>query len=84
VTYELAVEATGGRESLYSRTLDPTYVFADRGWFEVDVSLEAYSGREVTLEFSTASDRESGERLEAGGWAEPRIVSASDPRSERR
>ena len=77
VRFVLEVESDGEREVLFSRTLDPTVVIADRGWFEIDASLEAYAGRSVILQFSTECEGPPGETLMMGGWAEPRIVSSA-------
>ena len=77
VRFVLEVESDGEHELLFSRTLDPTVVIADRGWFEIDASLEAYAGRSVLLQFSTGCEGPSGETFLMGGWAEPRIVSSA-------
>jgi hypothetical protein len=57
--------------------LHPRSRLEDRGWFEVDVPLDAYGGRSVTLEFSTGTDHEDAEEFLRGGWAQPRIVQVS-------
>ncbi len=82
VRFTLEVEADGDREVLFSRTLDPTVVFADRGWFQIDVPLDGYAGRSVLLEFSTACEGPVGERPLMAGWAVPRIVVPAMRRSE--
>ena len=41
---------------------------------EVDVDLSPWAGREVLLEFSTETDKHSGESLLQAGWGLPRIV----------
>ncbi|MBW1684338.1 MAG: glycosyltransferase family 39 protein [Deltaproteobacteria bacterium] len=74
VHFELVVVDEGLRETVFSRTLQPTSRLEDRGWFEVDVPLAEYGGRSVTLEFSTGTDYEDAEKLLMGGWALPRIV----------
>jgi hypothetical protein len=77
VRFELAVLDGDRRDVVYERRLAPTTEFADRGWFEVDVPLDAWAGRQVRLELSTAVDAPEGERLLMAGWAAPRIVAAS-------
>jgi hypothetical protein len=74
VTFELAITDGGSRERLYRRTLRPTWHFDDRGWFEVDVPLDAWAGRPVRVELSTQTAEPAGEHLLMGGWAEPRVV----------
>jgi hypothetical protein len=75
-TTTFEVRARDGEDSalLYSRTLDPHRVLADRGWFDFEVDLSPYAGREITLELSTAASDPSGSSLAMGGWGEPRIV----------
>jgi hypothetical protein len=77
VSFELAVVDGGRHEIVYQRRLEPTTRFSDRGWFEVDAPLDAWAGRRVTLELSTAVDAPEGERLLMAGWAEPRLVAST-------
>jgi hypothetical protein len=84
VEFKVGVKSGERRKLVYSRTLDATRIFADRGWFDVEVSLGAYAGRTVTLEFSTSCDVSEGEKLLMGGWAEPRILARSETTPEPR
>ncbi|MBW2447814.1 MAG: glycosyltransferase family 39 protein [Deltaproteobacteria bacterium] len=72
--FELAVQSVAGRRVLYHRTLDPHRQPADRGWFELEVSLSDYAGQSVTLELTTATETALGETLLTTAWAEPRLV----------
>jgi hypothetical protein len=72
--FELAIAEDGRRSVLFQRTLRPTPHFEDRGWFDVDVSLDAWAGRRVTLELCTGTDHPLGEKVELGGWEVPRLV----------
>jgi hypothetical protein len=81
VRFSLEVESDGTRQPVYARVLNPHLVLDDRGWFEVDVDLDRWSGREVTLRFSTATDNAEGETPWMGGWSEPRVVAPAAPRS---
>ena len=74
VRFDISVEHQRGRELLFTRELDPHLVMADRGWFPVEVSLDDYAGQRVWLVFGTAAQRPEGERLEMGGWGDPRLV----------
>jgi hypothetical protein len=69
-----SVLVDGARHELFSRTLDPHQVLADRGWFAVEASLDPWRGRRVTLELETTAALPSGQSLEMGGWALPRLV----------
>jgi hypothetical protein len=74
VRFSLEVESQGTRETVYTRILNPHLVLGDRGWFDLEVSLDRWSGREVTLRFSTATDNAQGETRWMGGWSEPRLI----------
>jgi len=73
VRFEVAVRDGRRREVLATRSLDPTANVADRGWFDLEVSLAAYAGQDVVLELSTECQRPRAEHLFMGGWGEPRI-----------
>ena len=74
VRFEIAVQQNGTREVLFSRTLDSTKNVEDRGWFDISLSLDAYVGERIHLEFSTQSEKPRAEHLFMGGWEEPVIV----------
>jgi len=83
---EFRVELVDGerREALYTRRLDPHKRFEDRSWFDVEIPLDAWAGRSVRIELSTATDRERGQELAMGGWGDPRIVSGTPPTERKR
>lgn len=68
------IDEDGIRDVVFERVLKPHSVLEDRGWFDVDLRLDAYVGRNVRLEFSTATQLPSGESIWGGGWATPRLV----------
>jgi hypothetical protein len=82
VRFALEAVVDGRRETLFARSLSPASRFDDRAWFDVDVPLDAWAGRRITLEFSTAVDVERGSPLLVAGWAEPRLVTAPDAATE--
>jgi len=59
---------------VFQRTLHPNLILEHRGWFDVEVPLQAWSGREVRLAFSATTDHPSGERREMAGFGLPRLV----------
>lgn len=74
-TYTVDVVAkNGARERLHTRTLKPHTRFDDRGWFDFDVSLTRYAGRDVVLEFSTSALLPRAGSIFAGGFGLPRLV----------
>jgi hypothetical protein len=81
--FEIALVPAGGshegRDEVFERTLDPQDEIADRGWFEVEIPLEAWAGRPVLLELAVSVDSEDGESLLVGGFAEPRLVVLGSP-----
>jgi hypothetical protein len=74
VRFALEAALDGRRETLYERVLAPATRREDRGWFDVDVPLDAFAGRRITLALSTAVDVVHGDPLLLAGWAEPRLV----------
>jgi hypothetical protein len=73
-TFEVRVRDGEASALLFARTLDPQRALADRGWFEFELDLAPYAGREVVLELSTAASEPSGSSLAMGGFAEPRWI----------
>ena len=51
-------------------------IICDRGWFEVDVDLAPWAGREIEVELINETERPRGESLWMNGWAVPRLVAA--------
>jgi hypothetical protein len=79
VAFTIEVHARDGtRAVLFDRELDPQVNVEDRGWRDVDVSLDAWAGKDVELWLSTVVSRREGELLNATGFGEPRLI----PRSE--
>jgi hypothetical protein len=79
VEFEIAVIRNGRNEPLFTRRLDPQRELGDRGWFDVEVPLAAYSGERVVLELSTRCERPRAESRWMAAWEIPRIVSGPDP-----
>lgn len=77
VTFRVRIERDGRRSEVFSRTLDPHPHGSDRGWFDVDVPLDAWAGQEVRIEFASEVERESSAVFEMGGFAWPRIEGLS-------
>jgi hypothetical protein len=64
----------GGVRVLLDRELSPHMNVEDRGWHDVDLSLDPWSGQEVELRFSVGTDAAAGEDLRVTAFGEPRIV----------
>ncbi len=74
VTFSITAKAEGQAELLFEQRLDPQRHFADRSWFDVDIDLSRYAGKPIVLEFATATQAPSGERIEMAGFGEPHLV----------
>ena len=72
--FGIAIVGASGRDPVYARSLNPHEDLDDRGWFEVEIPLDPWAGREVQLELSVAVDRQDGESLLVGGFALPRLL----------
>jgi hypothetical protein len=67
-------QADGSRRTLLARELSPHVDVEDRGWHEVSLSLDPWSGQEIEIGFSTSAGDPAGESLRVTGFGEPRIV----------
>ncbi|WP_052418630.1 ABC transporter ATP-binding protein [Methanolacinia paynteri] len=69
VKFDIEVLADGECENIFSRVLQPKRNLGDRGWHNFILSLEKYSGKDISLFFSTSG---SGDDLSycwsAWGW----------------
>jgi len=79
VRFSISAISDGERQTLFERQLDPHQVLEDRGWFDVDVSLGAYAGKRIELEFSSSTALPNGQSLLMAGFAVPTIRIAADP-----
>jgi hypothetical protein len=75
VTFTVDVER-GGRSVLSTtRTIDPKHVLAQRRWIPFRIDLSAFTGREVTLRFTTAANDPCAPWAI---WGEPRFERRED------
>lgn len=69
VKFDIEVGFEGSIENIFSRVLQPKRNIGDRGWHNFQISLDKYSGKMVSLNFSTSG---SGDNLSfcwsAWGW----------------
>ena len=73
VQFSITAVVDGERRGLFQLRLDPHQVLEDRGWFEVDVALDEYTGRQIVLEFATTTALRHGQSLLMAGFAVPVI-----------
>lgn len=72
--FSIEVVSDGERAVLFTRSLDPHQVLEDRGWFDVDLSLDDYAGRRIAVEFANSTALPIGETPSMGGWGTPMLV----------
>ncbi|MFP6605969.1 MAG: glycosyltransferase family 39 protein [Myxococcota bacterium] len=72
--FGIAILGPDGREPVYARTVNPHENLDDRRWFDVEIPLDPWAGRDVQLELSVAVDSAEGESLLVGGFAVPRLI----------
>jgi hypothetical protein len=72
--FEVEVVSEGVRKALFEETLDPQQVLEDRGWFDVEVPLDAYRGRRIDLEFATSTAWPMAESPRMAGWGSPILI----------
>jgi hypothetical protein len=74
IDFRLALREGEVRHELFRQRINPTNVLEDRRWFEVDVDLSPWAGREVVVELINEAGSPPGETLWMGGWEVPRLV----------
>ena len=79
VRFVITVRTQDGTVEVFDRTLSPQSKFDERGWFDVAIPLERWTGQEVEIELQTQAEWPRGTRLELGGWTNPRIVTKPVP-----
>jgi hypothetical protein len=85
--FSIVVIHGGERTLAASKVLSPHLRLEDRGWFELDASLEPWVGEAVEVELVTRQDGAPLRPEDAflmGGWSEPRLVVAEDVRTDGR
>ncbi|MGE4607149.1 MAG: glycosyltransferase family 39 protein [Myxococcota bacterium] len=73
VRFSITAVLDGDRHQLFRRELDPHQVLEDRGWFEVDLPLDSYAGKRITLDFATTTALAHGQTLLMAGFGVPVI-----------
>lgn len=80
VKFDIEIEFGGIKERIFSRILQPGRKIADRGWHNFLIPLKKYSGKGISLIFTTSG---SGEDLSycwsAWGWG--KIISMTENRT---
>jgi hypothetical protein len=74
VRFDIEVLSDGQHRVLFGRTLDPHQVLEDRGWFDVEIPLDDYAGREILLEIASSTALPIGANPLMGGWGTPTLV----------
>jgi hypothetical protein len=75
VGFLIELRSGGKIEKLFSATLNPKDVPADRAGKPVRLDLSAYAGKEVELLFSTDPGPNNNDSFDWAGWVKPRFVS---------
>lgn len=71
VKFELELSASGKKEKIFSRFIDPKNKPEDRKWHDVEVNLYQYARKRVAISFITRADNTD---YGWAGWGKPRIV----------
>ena len=74
VTFRIRIVDDGARKTVFTRKLTPHVQPEHRRWFDVEVPLEAWSGRPVSIELVTECSSPRGEVIGMSGWEIPRLV----------
>jgi hypothetical protein len=74
IRFSVAVRTDDGVEEVFEQIVSPTVHLTDRRWFDVDVSLNRWAGRDIVLEFRNEAERPRGETYWMGGWEVPLLL----------
>jgi hypothetical protein len=74
VQFDIHLEEGSTRWRLFSDYVDPKSIRDDRRWHDHEVDLSHWSGKAVTVTFSTSPGPDEDYRFDWAGWSEPRVV----------
>jgi len=79
VLFRILADA-GEPELLFSKYIDPKHKPDDRRWFQIDLDLGRFEGKDMSLIFLTDPGPDQDPAFDWAGWAEPRLIGAVDPK----
>ena len=73
VVFEVFIEHNGEKEKIFSKYIDPKNNPEERKWNDFEIDLSKYSGKNVTIIFSTLPGPNNDSRWDWAWWGEPRV-----------
>jgi hypothetical protein len=69
----VAPDGADSETLVFSRYIDPKHNAEERGWLPVEIGLDHYTGKNVTLDLVTRPGPMNDISFDWAGWAEPRL-----------
>ncbi|MBA7610895.1 hypothetical protein ES703_18109 [subsurface metagenome] len=74
VLFKVLLSDNLGRDTLFSRYIDPKEYEAHRKWHDVEIDLSKYGKRKVLLSFITSPGPGNDGDYDGAGWSEPQML----------
>jgi len=79
VRFVITIKSRGKVKELLSKSINPKFNVEEQKWHPVEIPLDEWSGRKVTLSFVTQADP-SDNSFSWAGWARPHLARITDPK----
>jgi hypothetical protein len=79
VRFVISLKHRGKKRELLSKSINPKFNAEDQKWHPVEIPMDEWAGKKVTLSFVTQADPFDNSYSWAG-WARPHLVRAGDPK----
>jgi anaerobic magnesium-protoporphyrin IX monomethyl ester cyclase len=79
VRFIISLKYRGKKYELLSKSINPKFNVEDQKWHPVEIPLNEWAGKKVTLSFVTQADPYDNSYSWAG-WARPHLAHAGDPK----
>lgn len=82
VTFKILLLEQDNKVEVFSKYIDPKNNPCDRKWFDESIRLEKWSGKEVTLRFTTAGGPSKDTAYDWAYWGDIRLTPDADEQAE--
>ena len=74
VQFNVLLDTFESKELLWSQYINPKTQLGDRKWFDVEINLQQWAHKKISLIFETTPGPENNSDYDWAGWGDPRIV----------
>ena len=79
VRFSIVLQYRNQKIELTSKTINPKYIAEDQKWHPIEVPLNQWAGRKVSIAFITQAEP-SDNSFSWAGWARPHLAHPEDPK----